>query len=175
LKKRTLELGLPWILTVLVFAADQISKELIVRYFPLGSGRIEDVFGNSLLWICHVRNKAVAFSLGAGLPERVRGVVFVALPILLIILLAVWYFKSREITQAQRWLIAGIAGGGLGNLFDRIFRSEGVVDFISVKFFGIFGFERWPTFNIADSSVVVCVIVWFITLFWTGKDYKEEE
>ena len=59
----------------------------------------------------------------------------------------------------QRWAICGIVGGGIGNLIDRFFRAEGVVDFIDVKFYGLFGFERWPTFNIADASVVVCGVL----------------
>jgi signal peptidase II len=54
-------------------------------------------------------------------------------------------------------------GGGLGNVIDRIFRSEGVVDFLSFKFYGLFGFERWPTFNVADSSVVVCAVLLVIS------------
>ena len=40
-------------------------------------------------------------------------------------------------------------------MIDRFFRAEGVVDFIDVKFYGLFGLERWPTFNIADASVVI--------------------
>jgi signal peptidase II len=59
----------------------------------------------------------------------------------------------------QRWVLCGIVGGGIGNVIDRIFRPEGVVDFVSVKFYGLFGLERWPTFNVADSSVVVCAIL----------------
>jgi signal peptidase II len=31
------------------------------------------------------------------------------------------------------------------------------VDFLSFKFYGLFGLERWPTFNVADASVVVSV------------------
>ena len=57
----------------------------------------------------------------------------------------------------------GIAGGGLGNLIDRFFRAEGVVDFIDIKFFGLFGLERWPTFNVADSAVVICGILLVIS------------
>ena len=81
--------------------------------------------------------------------------------------------KSNDFTKLQRWAIAGIVGGGIGNLIDRIFRPEGVVDFIDVKFYGLFGMERWPTFNVADSAVVVCgilLIVSFITM--TIKDIK---
>jgi signal peptidase II len=36
------------------------------------------------------------------------------------------------------------------------FRPEGVLDFLDVKFYGLFGLERWPTFNVADSAVVIC-------------------
>ena len=61
----------------------------------------------------------------------------------------------------------------MGNIIDRIFRPEGVVDFISAKFYGILGFERWPTFNAADSSVVVCGIILVVTLFFAKKHEPE--
>jgi signal peptidase II len=83
----------------------------------------------------------------------------------------VWYyFYSEEFNTLQRWAIAGILGGGLGNITDRIIRPDGVVDFISVKFYGFLGLERWPTFNIADSSVVICCILFLISIF---VDFKE--
>ena len=73
----------------------------------------------------------------------------------------------------------GIVGGGFGNLIDRFFRAEGVVDFIDVKFYGLFGMERWPTFNVADSAVVVCglllVISFIITSVKESKTSKEEK
>ena len=65
--------------------------------------------------------------------------------------------------------MAGILGGGIGNIIDRIFRPEGVVDFISVKFYGILGFDRWPTFNIADASVVVCVFMFLFSVALSPK------
>jgi signal peptidase II len=73
--------------------------------------------------------------------------------------LVVYYFKTDELSTVQRWALCGIVGGGLGNLIDRIWRPEGVIDFMSVKFYGLFGLERWPTFNVADSSIVVCGIL----------------
>ena len=30
------------------------------------------------------------------------------------------------------------------------------MDFIDVKFYGLFGLERWPTFNVADAAVLIC-------------------
>ena len=73
----------------------------------------------------------------------------------------IFFFASR--IDSTRWALAlGLVLGGIfGNLTDRIFRSPGglqgpVVDWISFSF--------WPTFNIADSGVVVGVmtIVWLI-------------
>jgi signal peptidase II len=71
--------------------------------------------------------------------------------------------------------VAGIIGGGIGNIIDRIFRPAGVVDFISVKFYGILGMERWPTFNIADSSVVVCCLLLLVTILFGPKEQVKTE
>ena len=82
-------------------------------------------------------------------------------------MVVVIYFRNNEWNKLQRWAIMGIVGGGLGNLIDRFFRAEGVVDFIDVKFYGLFGLERWPTFNVADSAVVVCGILLIISFLIT--------
>jgi signal peptidase II len=44
-----------------------------------------------------------------------------------------------------------------------------VVDFIDVKFFGLFGLERWPTFNLADSTLVVGGILLLASFLWSGQ------
>jgi len=155
---------LPFSLTALVILADQIVKAVIVKIKP-ETGLIKDVFNNDFLWIWHVRNKAIAFSLGENIPDAIRPVMFVIVPILVLGFLVWYYFKSDEFTPIQRWAAAGIIGGGLGNIIDRIFRPDGVVDFISVKLYGFLGMSRWPTFNIADSSVVVCCILLLVTMF----------
>ncbi|MDR0645081.1 MAG: signal peptidase II [Treponema sp.] len=154
---------LPFLLTAFIILVDQLSKAWIVRNYPIASF-ISDVFDNDLLWIIHVRNKAVAFSLGDNLPMSIRPALFVILPIILLGAVAVYYFRSKDFTLLQRWAVAGILGGGIGNVIDRIVRPDGVVDFISVKFFGIFGMDRWPTFNAADSAVVVCCIILFLSI-----------
>jgi signal peptidase II len=156
-------LFLPFLLTGFILALDQGIKSFIAANWPPNT-HISDVFGNDLLWIIHVRNKVIAFSLGHSLPEPARQVLFIIVPALVLAFLIWYYFKTDELSPLQRWAVAGIAGGGIGNLLDRIFRPEGVVDFISVKFFGLFGFDRWPTFNVADSSVVVCVFIFLISM-----------
>ena len=133
--------------------ADQLTKMWVMATLPHG-GRM-DVFPGFA--ITHVHNPGIAFSLGATLPAVVRRIVFIAFPIAVIGALVFYYARHGEQFSAlERWSIAGIVGGGAGNLIDRIFRPEGVVDFVDVKFYGLFGLERWPTFNVADASVVVC-------------------
>jgi len=162
---------LPLLLTGIIIIADQCSKAFIAAKWPINT-MIKDVFNNDFLQIIHVRNKVIAFSLGENLPVAVRPALFIALPLLVLAVLLWYYFKSDDFTQTQRWAVAGILGGGIGNLIDRIFRSEGVVDFISIKFYGFLGFERWPTFNIADSSVVVCCLLLFSTILFSLKKQK---
>ena len=54
-----------------------------------------------------------------------------------------------------------VLGGALGNLTDRVFRSNGgaVVDFIDPQW--------WPIFNVADAAVVCGAILLAIT-GWRG-------
>ena len=151
----------PLILTAAVIAADQITKFLIVKMIPPFTIGVS--FFNGLLRIVHVANTGVAFSVGDSLPDTIRRFLFAIIPLIVIIVVFVIYFRNDSFTKLQRWAICGIIGGGLGNLLDRFVRAEGVVDFIDVKFFGIFGLERWPTFNIADSAIVVCGIILIIS------------
>lgn len=168
---------LPLILSVVVIILDQITKGLVVRYIPrltvwTDDGIIE-IFGKYFRLI-HVRNNAIAFSVGSGLSQGARGILFALMPLFVIIAVYVIYFRSNEFTKIQRWSICGILGGGIGNLIDRFFRPEGVVDFMDCYFFGIFGLERWPTFNVADCAVVVGGAVFVLTfLCQIIKDLKK--
>lgn len=162
------ELLLPLILTAIIVIVDQITKLIIVRNVPLiyESGFTIEVIGD-FFRIIHARNLGIAFSIGDGLPFWLRKALFVAMPLMVLVLLLFTIYRSREIGQGQRWCIAAIFGGGIGNLIDRVFRPLGVVDFLDVKFYGLFGMERWPTFNVADSSVVVGGIVLIISMLFT--------
>ncbi len=154
---------LPFILTFAIILADQITKFLVEFYIPLdyANGRlgIGPAFLGDFLRIIRVYNTGVAFSLGDSWPLAVRRLSFGLVPLVVMVLVVVVYFRNKDFSMLQRWAICGILGGGFGNLIDRFFRARGVVDFIDVKFYGLFGMERWPTFNVADSAVVVCGIL----------------
>jgi signal peptidase II len=157
------ELAMPLLLTGIIILVDQCTKAFIAAKWAVNT-MITDVFNNELLQIWHVRNKVIAFSLGRNIPDTIKPIMFIVLPLLVLGVLVWYYLTSNDFTRLQRWAVAGILGGGIGNIIDRIFRPEGVVDFISVKFYGLFGFERWPTFNLADSSVVVCCILLLVSI-----------
>jgi signal peptidase II len=156
----------PFLLTLTIVVVDQLTKLLIVQNLePIyQGGRIIEVFGE-VVRIIHARNPGIAFSIGDTLPAGVRKVLFVIVPLIAMAGIGVYAWKSDEFTRLQRWFVAGVLGGGVGNIIDRIFRPAGVVDFIDVKFYGLFGLERWPTFNVADSSVVVCGILLVLSMF----------
>lgn len=159
---------IPLILSAAIVILDQITKILVVKSIPAWSVGWE--FFNGFLRIIHVYNPGAAFSLGSDMPALLRALVFGIIPLAVIVIILTVYFKNRDFTTLQRWCLAAIIGGGTGNLIDRFFRPEGVVDFIDVAVYGFLGFERWPTFNIADSAIVVGIIVLVISFIITFMD-----
>ena len=150
----------PLLLTAVIVAADQATKALAVA--SLAPGRPREVIGD-LLRLTLVHNPAIAFSIGHSLPEQVRRPLFLVLPLVVLAFILVYYLCTDDLSRLQRWLVAAVLGGGLANMVDRVFRPQGVVDFVDVKFYGLFGMERYPTFNVADSSVVVGGILLLVT------------
>lgn len=170
--KKTRHRYLPLCLTFVLLLADQLSKNWVVR--NIAENTIGYAFFGDFLYIVHVRNTAIAFSMGLGLPLAVKIVGFILLPAVLLVGVAYLFFsETYPLTTFQRWLLAMFMGGGMGNLGDRIFRSFRVVDFISVNTYGFLGFERWPTWNIADASLVVSGILFALTLIFPAKGKKE--
>jgi signal peptidase II len=135
-----------------VVAADQVSKSWAVD--RLSRGPIHVVWKLDLQLTF---NSGSAFSLAQGWGPVIGGLAAVAV----IVLLAV----VRKARSAFLPVALGlVVGGAVGNLSDRIFRSHhgSVVDFIALHF--------WPTFNVADSAVVIGSI-WAALLLW-GSDSR---
>lgn len=176
-KKASIKNFLPFLLMILVVLVDQVSKGLVVNNIPYGTAGIvigtAEGFFEDFLRIIHVSNGGIAFSIGEGWSLMVRGLLFRLVPLVVLIIVLIVYFRNKDFTELQRWAIMGIVGGGFGNLIDRFFRAEGVVDFIDIRFYGLFGLERWPTFNIADSAVVICGILLILSFAFSVKNSKK--
>ena len=159
------------ILSVSIVIIDQLSKLLVVKLIPPLT--IAWTFAGDFFRLIHIRNTGAAFSMGANIPDAYRTVILIVIPVIGLIGVGIYLVREKALSESQRWMIAAILGGGVGNLIDRIFRTDGVVDFLDFKFFGIFGLERWPVFNIADASMVISSIVLIILLFrQKGRDGK---
>lgn len=170
----TVKRFLPLSLTAFVILLDQITKALVVKYIP------ENTIYKSFFWdfleIIHVRNDAIAFSIGSALDVPIKIVFFIILPIILMVLVLYCVVSTKtdkDFTVFQKWCLAAIAGGGIGNLIDRVFRQLRVVDWISTDMYGFLGFDRFPTYNIADASIVVSVCLILLS-FLIGERKKIE-
>jgi signal peptidase II len=157
---------LPLVLTAGVILVDQLVKWIVTRTLPYG--RPVEVIGD-FLRLVYVQNPNIGFSIGRSLGGGGRFVLARLLPLIVSGILLVYYLVGKDITRFQRWVLAAVLGGGLGNYVDRIFRRGEVVDFIDVKFFGILGMERWPTFNLADSTLVVGGILLLASFLFTRE------
>lgn len=161
---------LPLILCLFVIIADQVTKIIVVKNIPLhGDFTVpieerEITVAGDYIQLIHVRNNAIAFSLGSNFSDTARILLFKVLVLIVIAAVFVIYFRNNEFTKMQRWCISGILGGGIGNLIDRFFRKEGVVDFIDCWFpKQLISSGRWPTFNVADMAVVICGCLFMFT------------
>jgi signal peptidase II len=155
--KRELKLKLlPLIMTAAVITVDQIVKQLVVMLLDVN--RSVDVIGD-FLRLTHRRNPYIIFGGGNDLPPVFQTVLFLVLPVLALGLLVFFYFREKDVRQEYRLPLCAIMGGGLGNLLDRVIRPDGVVDCIDIKLYGLLGMSRWPTFNVADMSIVIGTII----------------
>nr|WP_267510894.1 signal peptidase II [Borreliella garinii] len=144
---------------------DQLSKYLVVKYVKLGS--IYFSFFDNFFRIIHVRNTGILFSMGSDIHYSLKKIFFLAMPIF--ILIFVFSLALKEKNCITRISLLLIFSGGVGNIIDRLFRPSGVVDFLDFKFYGIFGLDRWPTFNFADSYVVIGMILFLVYDFFYKK------
>ncbi|PKL06429.1 MAG: signal peptidase II [Spirochaetae bacterium HGW-Spirochaetae-9] len=164
---------LPYLLTLSLIVADQLTKAWIVG--NVAENTIASRHMGDFLWIVHMRNLGIAFSIGDSISNLLRVALFIVVPGCFLAAAAIFSFVSKTLTLFQRYAISIIIGGGVGNLIDRIFRPEGVVDFISFSLFGIFGLERFPTFNIADMSITIGAALLILSGFlMDGKEAVDE-
>jgi signal peptidase II len=129
----------------LILLADQATKALVVSSIDVG-GRVRLLGDLLALW--HLRNAGAAFSLFQG------GQVFFLVVTLLAFGMLIYFHRAFRGRGLLLHMVLGLVlGGTLGNLLDRV-RLGYVTDFVSM---GI-GDLRWPTYNVADASIVVGIL-----------------
>lgn len=145
-----------------VVALDQYTKYLTVANIALYA----DVpFVPNVLGFTYVQNTGAAFSSFEG-----QQWLFALIFALFTAAIAWEYFKKpMPFTTFERFCIAAIYGGGLGNMIDRV-RLGYVVDMIETKFMD------FPVFNVADCFICCgCVLLMVSLLLWNKDFWKEEK
>lgn len=142
-------------------ALDQVTKIYVHTHFQLGESVtvIQNYFN-----LTYVRNPGAAFGFLSESHPQFRELFFLSIPPVVMLII---YFILRSVPDKDRWQIfalSSIFGGAIGNYIDRI-RFRYVIDFLDFHYHEKYS---WPAFNIADSAIVLGVIILTI-LMWTEK------
>ena len=144
-----------------IVVADQLSKLWILGNLPLFE-QIPVIPG--LFHLTYVQNTGAAFSSFQG-QQWLFILVFAVLTVAVI-----WEFSTRKMgfSNFERWCIAAIYAGGLGNMIDRV-RMGFVVDMIEVEFM------NFPVFNVADCFITCGCIAMLVSLVFFNKGFWKDE
>jgi signal peptidase II len=138
------------LLALLVFAADQASKYLVLTRLHLGEAWNPVPGLDQFVSVTHVINPGAAFGL---FPDQ--GSLFAVIAVIVVVAIVIYY----RYLPARNWFVRlslGLQlGGALGNLADRLQHGY-VIDFID--------FKIWPVFNLADVAIVtgVGILAYFL-------------
>ena len=144
-----------------IMVADQLVKAAVVANIPL-YGQVDVLSG--VFHLTYVRNTGAAFSSFEGM-RWVFVLIFLALTAAL-----VWDAVKKKLpfTLFERWCLAAIYGGGLGNVIDRV-RLGYVVDMIEVEFI------RFPVFNVADCFITCGCVALLLHLCLCNKEFWKDD
>jgi signal peptidase II len=132
--------------------ADQLTKSVVSGHLALDEGiHVVGPFS-----IHHVQNSGIAF----GLFSSATGAV-IALTSVAVAWMLVFFARSGSRHPILPAALGLVIGGSLSNLIDRV-RLGHVTDFLDFKY--------WPAFNLADSFIVIGVVILFVVLLFTDRE-----
>jgi signal peptidase II len=130
-----------------VFGLDRVTKVIIEqRVSESASYRVIPGFFD----IVHSENRGVAFGIFNDSASEWRSLALIVVAVVAVIFIGAYMWRAQHIDAATLWGLALILGGAAGNAFDRIVSGR-VTDFLEFYL----GAYHWPTFNVADSGVVI--------------------
>ena len=163
-KIRLKNFSLSLIVLIIIFLVDRLTKLYILELAELESS--VDIYLTSYLNLYLIWNKGIAFGLLSMNESMIYNVITLIIGSIIIIIL----FMMWKHDNIQRYFLALIAGGALGNFYDRIVYTA-VPDFIDLHFHGF----HWFVFNVADIFITIgifCLIL--VELFNNNKITNEK-
>ncbi len=144
----------------LAIITDQLTKWIVVQSLDYGETWAPIPALKTIFDITYTRNTGAAFGMADEL-----GNIFLLIAVVVVGAIIYYYRKLPTGNWLVRVTLGLQMGGALGNALDRITRGY-VVDF--------FHLHGWPIFNIADSVIVVGVVVLVIILWWEDRQIAHE-
>ncbi len=151
-----------WSLAVFVCALDLWSKHAIFRH--LHADAVMDLIPGCLRFALAL-NDGAAFSIARGQTTLLVAISAVAL----VGVLGMFIF-GRGHSKLMTVSLGLFAGGITGNLYDRAFNGGQVRDFIDAYI----GSHHWPTFNVADSTLCIAVVLMMISAMRAPKESSDQ-
>ncbi len=130
-------------LVVITFLIDRFTKYLATLYLKDKSLTVIP----EILSLRYVKNKGAAFSILSHGNAVFREFFLIIVPLAIIFLVFAYVYRTKN-GNFVTISLSLIAGGALGNLFDRLFYGS-VVDFVDLHLMSY----HWPTFNMADTFI----------------------
>lgn len=149
------------LIILLIILVDQITKIIIVNTMDLGQSI---VLIDGFLAITYHLNTGAAWSILSG-----QMVFFYLLTSVTVCGLCYYLYKHPELDKLQKAGMYLYIAGAIGNLIDRV-RIKAVIDMIDVEI-PVIGYD-FPIFNIADSALVIGVVLIAISVFRESKNEK---
>jgi signal peptidase II len=144
-----------WPLLISVFLADCTTKRVAVE--SLSPGTPQEIVGETVRFNLTFNNSAAM-----GIPAGEHGKEILGVLSLIVAgALAVWHRKSGLKDALFGAALALVIAGALGNAWERLLTSRGVVDFIDI---GIGALRFW-TFNLADVAITTGACLLAIALW----------
>ena len=139
------------IFLITVFFIDRLTKQYILNLAEVENS--VDIYVNSHLNLYLIWNKGIAF----GLLSIDEGMIYNFITVIIGIIILFIFFMMWRYNNIQGYFFALIAGGALGNFYDRVLYTA-VPDFIDLHFYDF----HWFVFNVADIFITIgifCLIL----------------
>ena len=142
-----------------VLLLDFITKMLVIGNMQLGEkiSIIDGVFS-----LTYIRNKGMAW----GLLQNQRWI-FIIATVIIVTLMLIYILKNKNAHFTGKLGITLSVAGAFGNLIDRLFYKDGVIDFLCADFID------FPIFNVADMSVCIGMGILVIYIMFFEQNKKE--
>ena len=141
---------LNFIIVLLIFLADRVSKAYILKIAELENG--VDIYLTSYLNFYLIWNKGIAFGLFSFNENIIYNTITLFI-MLIIIAVLIMIIKNKGL---KKYSLLLVFGGSIGNFFDRVYYSA-VPDFIDLHINNF----HWFIFNVADIFItlgIICLI-----------------